>query len=308
MTPLALKFHSHLRSRRTSCTAAVHRLYTTIKPTKEQLALVVGSSGALGSTIVSHLQKSKNRVTVIGADVNMNDKVDVDAFIKLNVGGSVDQISSELENGFKDLFESKPEFDHIICANGGFSMDINGDGNSGDSDNVFGNMLEMNYNPTAAACSEAILPFITTENGLFVAFGAMAARDPLDDNSLMKGYIKSKKEVHGLIERVGKMTGQALKKSKGLHITQNRRKFQCLHELTALAILPSTLDTPANRDAMNPSNEELNQWTKLDDVAKEILTWIDMEDLRPHSGSFLKCVTTDRQTEFIMTTGGNYEA
>jgi hypothetical protein len=87
-------------------------LFSITKPANEQLALVLGSSGALGSAIVSHLQKSSSDVTIIGADIKMNDKVNVDAFIYLK-GVSINAISSELENSFHDLFESKPEFDEI---------------------------------------------------------------------------------------------------------------------------------------------------------------------------------------------------
>ena len=221
----------------------------------------------------------------------MNDKVNVDAFIYLK-GVSINAISSELENSFHDLFESKPEFDAIICANGGFAMD---------TDALSEKMMEMNYNPVAAACSEQILPYIAPDNELFVAFGATAANNPVDDASPMKKYIKSKRKVHDHIQKLGNMTGKALQKSKGVNIAQQRKIFKCLHELTALAVLPSTLDTEINRKAMNPSKEDLEEWTKLEEVAEEIGTWMKMEDLRPHSGGLIKCVTKNGESDFIIS-------
>jgi hypothetical protein len=97
------------------------------------------------------------------------------------------------------------------------------------------------------------------------------------------------------------MTGKALQKSKGVNIAQQRKIFKCLHELTALAVLPSTLDTEINRKAMNPSKEDLEEWTKLEEVAEEIGTWIKMEDLRPHSGGLIKCVTKNGESDFIIS-------
>jgi hypothetical protein len=219
------------------------------------------------------------------------DKMETDAFISLK-GGDADAISAQLENGFLDLFESKPEFDAIICANGGFAMD---------TDNLSGKMMNMNFDPTAAACSGQILPYMTEYNGLFVAFGAVAAQTPVDDDSPMKAYIHSKKEVHDLIQNLGSITGKALQNQKGAHVAQQRKIFKCLDELTAVAILPSTLDTEMNRKSMDPSPEDLEGWTKLEDVAKEIGNWIEIEDLRPHSGALIKCVTEKSETDFIIS-------
>ncbi len=225
--------------------------------------------------------------------MKLDENVEVDAFIHLK-GSSVDTLSSELVNSFHDLFESKPEFDAIICANGGFAMD---------SDDLADKLMEMNYNPVAAACSDQVLPYVTPDSGLFVAFGATAARGPPehDEVSPMKKYIQSKRKVHYLVQALGSMTGKGLKKSKSHEVIQQRKIFHSLDELTAIAILPTTLDTAINRKAMNPSEEDLEDWTKLDEVAKQIVSWMEMEYLRPHSGGLIKCVTSKGETEFIIS-------
>lgn len=52
---------------------------------------------------------------------------------------------------------------------------------------------------------------------------------------------------------------------------------------------------------MNPSKKDLEEWTKLEEVAEEIGTWIKMEDLRPHSGGLIKCVTKNGESDFIIS-------
>ena len=246
-------------------------------------------------------------VTVIGADISQNENVKVDAFIPLH-GGDIDAVSKDLEDGIYELFDDKPEFDAIICANGGFAMDDDDDGESDDGDDDSDNdsdgsskMMEMNYYPVVAACSETILPFMTEDEGLFIAFGSAAALNPPATDSPMKKYIHSKREVHDLIQELGIMTGKSLTMSRRRDVIQLQRRLKCLHELTALAILPHTLDTPMNRNAMNPSEEDLQEWTNLEDVANEIGTWMRLKYMRPTSGSLIKCVTKNGASEFILS-------
>lgn len=59
--------------------------------------------------------------------------------------------------------------------------------------------------------------------------------------------------------------------------------------LSAIGILPTTIDTPSNRNAME--HADFDEWTKPEDIAKEIVTWMESPELRPHSGSLVKAVT-----------------
>jgi hypothetical protein len=271
------------------------RFFSTTAPRDNQTALVLGSNGALGSAIISRLKQiNKDDITIIGADVTPSrDQNNTDSFILLR-GGNAESISEDLVKGFQDLFDSKPEFDALICANGGFAMD---------DDAKAEMMMDMNFEPCAAACSDAILDYISDDEALFVAFGATAALslDDIDRDSSMKKYIASKQDVHELIQRVGSASGKALRKSKRIGDVELRTRYRCLNKLTAVAILPSTLNTEANRNAMKPSEEELGRWTELDDIAREIGTWMKMKDLRPSSGSLIKCVTEDGMTDFLIS-------
>jgi hypothetical protein len=232
---------------------------------------------------------------VVGADIVHMARdtavVPVDSFIQLEKGSS-DELGDCLLKGFRDIFQTKPEFDVIICANGGFATDENP---------ISDELMAMNYNPIAAMSCQMMLPFISSKEALFVAFGAVAALRQVDDNSQMKKYIASKTLVHDHIQRLGSITGKSLRPSKRLEDIVMRKQFLCLHNLTAIAILPSILDTVTNRELMNPSNLDLQHWNKMDDIAEEISKWIRIKELRPSSGSLIKCVTENGLTDFIIS-------
>lgn len=261
------------------------------KPT----VLVLGCNGSLGSTIKSRLrQKDASKAIIVGADIHPardSAYTPIDSFIEIEKD-SPDKVSDCLLRGFREVFPTKPEFDVVICANGGFATDENP---------ISDELIAMNYYPLEAMTSKVMLPFISSKEALLVAFGAAAARRQVSENSRMKTYIASKVLVHDHIQRLGSITGKALRPSKRFQDVLLRKQFQCLHKLTAVAILPSTLDTETNRKLMNPSDQDLQSWTKMDDIAEEISKWITMKQLRPSSGSLVKCVTENGLTDFVIS-------
>jgi len=260
-------------------------------------ALVLGSNGALGSAIASHL-KAENH-DVIGADVYVTEKSsDVDAFIPLQPNSSISELTMALSSGIKDLFDVTDEaLDAVICANGGFAIDEVG--NNSQTHDI---MMQMNYFPTVAA-SELCKDYMSRDDGLFVAFGAasVAKQNPSSGGKItcgMSAYAASKNSVHHFVQSFGQMTGKTLgtKKVKDDFKLMSMRKHRYLDKLNVIGILPVTLDTESNRDSMG--NENFSSWTKTEDIAKEIGTWIATPDLRPNSGSLIKAVTKNGTTSF----------
>ncbi|KAF2976487.1 hypothetical protein EK904_014307, partial [Melospiza melodia maxima] len=64
----------------------------------------------------------------------------------------------------------------------------------------------------------------------------------------------------------------------------------------AVAILPVTLDTPANRKSM--PDADFSSWTPLDFIAETFYDWIKGKD-RPSSGSLIQVITTGGKTELV---------
>jgi dihydropteridine reductase len=124
------------------------------------------------------------------------------------------------------------------------------------------------------------------DGGLFVAIGATAALGPTPG---MLGYGLSKASTHHFIQTVGELTSNSV-------TTKSRRKLarQIRQDndgalntgMTIIGILPTTIDTPMNRQAM--PDADFSQWTKSLDIAKQIGTWMEKPVLRPHSGSLIK--------------------
>ena len=59
-----------------------------------------------------------------------------------------------------------------------------------------------------------------------------------------------------------------------------------LDNLSCVGILPTTLDTPANRQAM--PNIDTSKWTSIPALTAEISNLLLTPQLRPHSGSLVK--------------------
>jgi len=136
--------------------------------------------------------------------------------------------------------------------------------------------------------------------GLFVTIGATVA---LGGTPGMMGYGLSKAATHHFVRTLGESTGKAVtsqakrRKTRKLWLRQQQQQHQqqqqqqdqknaYLPRLSVVGILPTTLDTPANREAM-PS-EDFAKWTQPADVAREIGVWLVEPALRPHSGSLIK--------------------
>lgn len=278
------------------------------QPEGSKTALIVGSSGSLGSTIANRLKKHHDCI-VIGTDIHPPSQEranSIDGFIELPNDStdqrkiSIDGLHHSLREGLRNLYndnDDEIELDAIVVASGGFSMDEDDQFTIGE---VYENMLQMNYYPVIAAGEIAKKYMTSTNQGLFVMIGAMSALSPAPG---MIAYSSSKAAAQYYIQTMGAMTGRALRKEHKISRESQmgydlRRKHPSLDSMTALGILPIMLDTKSNRDAL--PKEDFSQWTKPMDIAKEIGSWVDMPALRPHSGSLVKVLTKDGETQFVL--------
>ena len=115
-------------------------------------------------------------------------------------------------------------------------------------------------------------------SGLFVVIGAAASFEP---GSGIVGYGASKVASHYVVQSIGAMSGISLQNKQKEFLPEE----EYLDKLTSVAICPTILDTPSNRQAM-PYNP--HTWIPLDDIAKQIQSWIYQPLMRPHPGSLIK--------------------
>ncbi len=150
--------------------------------TRRKTALVLGSSGCLGSAVVRHLCGSM-KMKVLGADVVSppeDSNISFDSFIQLptySQPASVADVTRALVQGISDALDDDEEIDAIVCACGGWMGDppppkpdvttdlfMKGVEEYG---NTINKMLEMNLYPILAA-GYAANRFMANEGTIFL--------------------------------------------------------------------------------------------------------------------------------------------
>lgn len=257
-------------------------------------ALVLGSSGALGTAVTRHFLQRGN-VNVIGADVvDSAETPQFHGFVPLPPAAqdncTLAEVTHRLTQGVSSILEHDDTLiDVIVVASGGWESDPEtGDHNDSVQDNALAygasvdRMLRMNLYPVLAA--GYVAQHYMNHCGLYVAIGATAALSPTPN---MMGYGCSKTAAHFAVQTMGSMTGLGLttkaQRKKTIKVRQNH---EALDEMTVVGLLPSKIDTQSNRLA--EPKADFDKWTKPSDMAKEIGAWMDEPHLRPHSGSLIK--------------------
>lgn len=296
------------------------RRFSTLEEEDElpRTVLVLGSSGALGSSVASHLLQ--RGMSVIGADVldlPSDFGYELNGFIALQPSGDLKRLTKDLARGIHLALKNEKQsgLDAIICVNGGWqgdpslplqqasmrsSLDVADvdewqqemERNALQYATVVESMMHMNLYPCVAA-SFASQHYLNP-GSLMVAIGATAALSPTPG---MLGYGLAKAATHHLVRTLGASTGKSLD-SKSIRKTGRsvRRQLPALDELSVVGILPTTIDTPMNRKSNPKAN--FDEWTKPADIAREIRSWIENAHLRPHSGSLVKVHPYDGKAVF----------
>jgi dihydropteridine reductase len=290
------------------------------RPTK---ALVLGSSGALGSHVARHLSMEL-KMQVLGADVmeiphELTGDWELDGFCQLKKDASLSELTSALVNGVHSFVAQDGKgLDAIICASGGWKPDPevpipssaneNNNINNNNNNNQLGEdqilkhaaaytetistMMHMNLDPVIASSFIAQHYMNVRNGGLMVVIGATAALSPAPG---MLGYALAKSASHYLVQTLGACTESSLENKSIRKMGRSvRKQLPALDRLRVTGILPTTLDTPANRRNRTMGNEkDTQQWSKPHDISKKIAEWITKPALRPHSGSLFKIYTTE---------------
>jgi dihydropteridine reductase len=273
-------------------------------------ALIVGSSGSLGRTLTKYLSQEL-KMKVVGADVippREKDESYLNGFITMplptdeSTPSSLPDLTMALVDGLSQIFDDDDdeqvgrELDAIISVAGGWEGDPplpppNADG----LDRLEGarqyaitmeRMMSKNLYPLLAA-GYAAHHFMTDDDGLMVAIGATAA---LGATPGMMGYGLSKVATHHFVQTLGELTAKSVttksRRKTARRLRQETAGGEYLTSMNVIGILPTTIDTPMNREAMPAA--DFSQWTKSIDISKEIGIWIEQPVLRPHSGSLVK--------------------
>ncbi|KAL7568507.1 hypothetical protein ACA910_002628 [Epithemia clementina (nom. ined.)] len=282
---------------------------------RNKTALVLGSSGVLGSSVSRCLCQSFN-MNVIGADImelptELSHDWHLDGFISLTENAKLTELTAELLNGTHEYLRGQKYnyseqvrsvgIDVIVVASGGWEGDPSLPPPSATGELLLTKeeaqtmtlaaqrytesvirMRNMNLDPVIAAGVVA-QNLSSNENGLMVVIGASAALSPTPG---MMGYGLAKVATHHLVQTLGMMTAEGNSLERKSLQRQAKLAQQPRPYMTVLGILPTTIDTPNNRRSM--PNGDFRLWAKPMDIAMEIGKWAENPNLRPHSGSLVK--------------------
>lgn len=307
--------HPTMMRRTTALLFSTTQRNTSLFPTAvpPERALVLGSSGALGRTVIHQLQQTYPHLRILGVDVaeppstssnfqfcNVSSHTDSLSNFTQTLVTAVEEFTAEdpTQNDTNQKPPTRRGLDLIVCTAGGWAGDPPAPPAPTAWDPILPHALEytatlehmyrVNLHPILAlSClmhyADRYINFAASP--LIVAMGATAALQPTPG---MMGYGVSKAATHHVMQTMGSFSSLALKSVRSKILQENAHIDD---RLTILTLLPSVLDTPGNRGMTDVVK------TPLEDVAKQIVQWTEEPALRPHSGALIKINTVRKGEE-----------
>jgi NAD(P)-dependent dehydrogenase (short-subunit alcohol dehydrogenase family) len=208
--------------------------------------LVAGGSGALGQAVVGELAER-------GWDVTVVDRREPD-----NPAQGIRYLAADLfePGAAAGAVGSVEGLEAVVNLVGGYSHI----GKVGDADVAeFEAMLRLNLVPGFNLAHAAMPRFADAGRGAYVGVSARAALEPFSGAS---GYIAAKAAVLAFVRALDREYGDA-----GVRCN---------------AVLPSVIDTPANRDAS--PNADWSKWVPPEEIAR-VIAFLCSDDAAPTSGA-----------------------
>ena len=207
-------------------------------------AIVTGGTGALGRAVVKRLLGGGARVAVSYRRAEEWRALQAEAGASAALFGfEADLADAAAAAAFVNQAQQRLGLvDAVALVAGGWAGGTSFDKAPVDE---WSRMLRGNLDSAAYVC-RAALPHLRQQGGSVVAIGSRAAEA---GGSGMAAYAVSKLALHALVRVLAQ---------------ENRA-----HGVRVNAVLPGTIDTPANRDAMKSA--ETSGWTSADKIAQVVL-------------------------------------
>jgi NAD(P)-dependent dehydrogenase (short-subunit alcohol dehydrogenase family) len=211
--------------------------------------LITGASGGLGTAVCKAF--ADTGATVIGVARSWPEAM---PFLTL----SVDLTTEEGCDAMVEQALAHGRIDALVHLLGGFG---GGQPIAETSDKTWDGMMTLNLRAAFCAMRAVLKPMTAAKYGRIVAVGSRAAVEPIPN---FAGYSVSKAGLVALVKNVAAET-------KDLGITAN-------------AVLPSTIDTPLNRQAMPQA--DFSRWVLPESIAKA-LVWLASDTAGDVSGAVI---------------------
>lgn len=221
---------------------------------KDKHVLVTGGTGGLGLGVTPTVLAS-GAASVTIPYVNFHEVERLKGILTPNDFDKIQFIPSNLtdEGSVENLINRMERVDVLIHLVGGFSMGKTHEYSFTD----WKQQLDLNLNTTFLVCKHSLKKMLQNGYGRIVNVGSRGAVQP---GGQLAAYCASKAGVVALTQAIADET-------KNTNITAN-------------IVLPSVIDTPANRQAMGEENAD--KWVKPESLAQVIcfLASVAAKDLR----------------------------
>ena len=219
---------------------------------RDRHVLVTGGSGGLGTAVTAAFLARGARVTVPVTDDRQA------AYLRAALGDDAERVAqprADLRNeaDVQRVIDGMERVEAVVHLVGGFAM--------GDTDettlDAFRGQLELNLVTAFLVCKHGLRRMKQGGYGRIVGVGSRAAVEP---SARLAAYTASKAGLVGMIKSIAEET-------KDLDVTAN-------------CVLPSIIDTPANRAAMGEA--DAGKWVEPERLA-EVIAFLASEaagDLR----------------------------
>ena len=218
---------------------------------REQVVVVTGANGAMGSALVKHLQSRARHVvgTLRGASVDWRPMDETLSYVTCNLTDR-----TAVNFAVAEILLHQGSCHAWVNVAGGFAMDGLVEAVSPEA---WPRMFDLNFITCLNAC-QAVLPVFKEQGfGRIINFGSAAG-----DGGLAQAgpYAVSKAAVHNLTQTIAQ-------EGNG--------------KVTANLVVPTTIDTPANRQAM--PDADFSSWTPPVVIAEKVAEILD-ETVNPPTG------------------------
>jgi NAD(P)-dependent dehydrogenase (short-subunit alcohol dehydrogenase family) len=205
--------------------------------TQQRTVLITGASGALGGTLTQRFLGHGDFVIALGSQHKASSGAAPNLVFNPDLSDP-NQVQATLET----IAANVARLDVLINVAGGFGLD---DLNKPFLE-VWDEMYTRNLKTAVCMCKASIPLLKKSSNGRIINIAAAAALGPATFANA--AYVTSKLGVIKLTEALAHELGK--------------------HNITANAILPTTIDTPANRASM--PNADHSKWVTMDQLADAI--------------------------------------
>lgn len=225
---------------------------------KDRVAIITGGTGGLGKSVVSvFLSEGACVMSTYRKDGDVGESQDlIDLYQDRLAFGKADVTNyEEIENVVSTTLDKFSRLDILVNIVGGFTQKPLSETDEG----TWEKMMELNLK-TAFLCSKAVLPHMARNGyGRIVNIGS---RPALKGSRSVAAYGASKAAV--------------------VNLTQSTADEYRETDINVNAVIPGTIDTPANRESMPEA--DFSKWVDPEDIGR-VIAFLCSEDARAVSGA-----------------------